>query len=276
MAPESVQQLERVGAAAPAAEAPRHSPLAAHAATQRAQAQHSEGRIEPRTDTRMDTADGRAPGTAPGRRRRGPGRRSAADEHAVVPGLRARTHAQAPPGRAGSRAEQRRAAPAGGVVDRVGTRPHGGPACARSAGPPRAAGAARGDPRAGCRCCCAHGRRAWRPGREPGARAGRRALCCQHPRPDRDDGRAALDARPDRAALRRTGLHGKAAAPAAPGHADAEAAGRRLVAVADPQAGRKPARPRSTRRPGPPACWNATCSPANASRRWRSRAASTR
>ena len=53
MAPESVQQLERVGAAAPVVEAPRHSPLA-RTLTQRAQAQHSEGRIEPRMDTRMD------------------------------------------------------------------------------------------------------------------------------------------------------------------------------------------------------------------------------
>ncbi|WP_425258344.1 flagellar biosynthesis protein FlhF [Rubrivivax sp. RP6-9] len=53
MAPESVQQLERVGAAAPVVEAPRHGPLA-RTLTQRAQAQHSEGRIEPRMDARQE------------------------------------------------------------------------------------------------------------------------------------------------------------------------------------------------------------------------------
>ena len=72
--------------------------------------------------------------------------------------------------------------------------------------------------------------------------------------------RAALDEGPDRGALRRPGLHGEAAAPAAPGAARAEAAGRRLLAGADPQDGRRAARRRSpTRTRGPPACSNATC-----------------
>ena len=49
----------------------------------------------------------------------------------------------------------------------------------------------------------------------------------------------------------------------APGAADAEAARLRLLAGADPQAGRGPAvRRRPTRPPGPPACSSATCSPA--------------
>ena len=70
------------------------------------------------------------------------------------------------------------------------------------------------------------------------AQAAARPSCEQ----TRDARRAALDEGPDRGPLRRAGLHGEAAAPAAPGAADAEAARLRLLAGADPQAGRRPAR----------------------------------
>ena len=195
MAPESVQQLERV--APPAGDAPRAAPLAA----------------PPSRARQRRRAAAVPPPSVPSRRAPTPASSSdverAADEHAVVPGLRARAHAQAPPGRDG----RPKRAPAARAAARRGTpTPRRPPTPAPIEAAPRPSGAVQ---RAAMRRCCAsevppsHARRR---GRAPVARrlAGAR-------RPDRDADRAALDARPDRAALRRAGLHGKAAAPAAPG-----------------------------------------------------------
>ena len=252
MAPESVRQVERarqrrrVPTAAP--RRPRSARTAGHAPPPR---------IEPQRSSRASVERGR---------------RAAADEHAVVPGLRARAHAasaarrrwrgakrrEPPPGSPASAptSRRRRRRSAASIERRAGA-----PRATRRRGTPRAGAACRAERRRGTRRC-AGARDA--PLRDagpheratcPAADAAQRAA-----RPERDDERAALDEGPDRGALRRAGLHGEAAAPAGAGAPDAEAARLRLLAGPDPQARRGPAAPTSpTRRPGPPACSSATC-----------------
>ena len=153
-------------------------------------------------------------------------RRAARDEHAVVPGLRARTHAQAPPAdcsrkrRHVARARSIRSAgrPASHRADAAPTPPaapsHGGAdANADHRRPTDAHARLAAKPAMPTPCAMAQSSHAGLPSRAIARRPAARAA-----RAGRHDGqRAALDEGPDRGPLRRPGLHGEAAAPAAPG-----------------------------------------------------------